>query len=89
MKKGPEISRRSFLKIAGSGTVGLAILPALSSLSVGAAEENITNFHFLAISVAIDGADTHNFLMGGDGKITPGNVVGNGSFQHQLASKIG
>ncbi len=89
MEKGSELNRRGFLKIAGAGSLGLAASPALRGLAVGAAGGSYTNFHFLAISQAIDGADVHNILMGGDGKITPGNVVGNGSFQHQLASAPG
>ncbi len=87
MKKGSELDRRGFLKIAGAGPLSLAASSVLGGLAVGAAARSYTNFHFLAISQAIDDTGgVHNLLMGGHGIITPGNVVGNGSFQHQLAS---
>lgn len=89
MKKGSDMSRRGFLKIAGVGSLGLVALPVLSSLQVSASSVGHTNFHFLALTEAVDGPDVHNILMGGDGKIIPGNVVGNGSFQHQLSSAPG
>jgi hypothetical protein len=86
MKKGSELNRRGFLKIAGAGSLSLAASSVLSGLAAGAAKGSYTNFHFLALSQAVDGEDVHNLLMGGHGIITSGNVVGNGSFQHQLAS---
>ncbi len=51
--------------------------PGLSKAAGG------TNFHFVSLSTAaIIGGVHHTFLMAGDGVITPGNVVGNGTFQH-------
>jgi len=57
--------------------------------SCGAAHRTYINLHFLSITSADDGTDVHNIIMGGHGKIIPGNVVGNGSFQHQLVSAPG
>lgn len=89
MKKTSDVmNRRNFLKLAGAGSLALAGLQALN-LSDASAEGGYTNFHFLALSEAVDGADVHNIIMGGHGKITPGNVVGNGSLSHQLVSAPG
>ena len=84
-----EMNRRSFLKLAGAGSLALAALPVLSQMAAGASEGGYINFHFMSISAATDGADVHNIVMGGHGKITPGNVVGNGSLQHTLVSAPG
>ena len=43
-----------------------------------------TNFHFVSIST--DGASS--IIMAGDGRISPGNVVGNGSFQQQVGGVV-
>lgn len=88
-KNSDEMSRRNFLKIAGTGSLAVAALPTLKLANSSAAGGGYTNFHFLALSEAVDGPDVHNILMGGHGKITPGNVVGNGSIQHQLVSAPG
>jgi hypothetical protein len=87
-KNSDQLSRRNFLKIAGAGSLAAAGLPALSLANVSG-KGVYTNFHFLALSRAFDGLDEHNILMGGHGKITPGNVVGNGSIQHTLVSAPG
>lgn len=87
-KTSSELNRRNFLKIAGAGSLALA-LPALDQLAVDSSAGNYTNFHFLAVNEAIDGDDVHNILVAGHGKITRGNAVGNGSFSHQLVSAPG
>ncbi len=81
-----KVNRRGFLKIFGAGSLGLAASSTLTAVAAGRAGQKYTNFHFLAISQAIDGGDVHNLLMGGHGQVAPGNAVGNGSFQHQLVS---
>ncbi len=80
----PKVNRRKFLKSAGMGSLALALFPTQKSLSAAfQAGRPQTNFHFLALSggTVIDDVH-HTILMGGHGVITPGNVIGNGSFQH-------
>lgn len=89
MKKSiSEMDRRDFLKAAGLGSLGLALMPSVSRVAAGPqGGSRQTNFHFLALSDAmiLDGVH-HRMLMGGTGQITPGNVVGHGKFQHQNAT---
>ncbi len=74
------MKRRDFLRQAGLGTVALAAAPVLGQQLVGAASmTGQINFHFLALST---GGGAHLLLMSGNGVMTPGNVIGHGSFQH-------
>lgn len=86
MRASSEIHRRQFLVAAGMTPLALALMPATAWAGVGAGKPGQVNFHFLAISDAmlIDGVH-HRMLMAGHGGVTPGAVVGNGSFQHQNA----
>lgn len=75
------MQRREFLKKAGVGSVMLASFPAFAELAQAASPQ--TNFHFVAISQASTiGGVAHWIGMSGDGKVTPGSVVGGGTFNH-------
>src|ERR687888_114251 len=88
------MNRRELLKKAGRGTIALASLPTLAQAlasptwaggqqSQRGDPQREVNFHFVANSQAgtIAGV-SHRILMTGDGKVTPSNVVGGGSFNH-------
>lgn len=86
-QRGVGKQRREFLKKAGLGSMALAASGVLSHMQTRSAQAaGQINFHFLALSAAqiVDGVH-HQIIMAGHGGITPGNVVGNGSFQHQDA----
>lgn len=82
------MERRRFLKGAAIGSAALAAMG--KPFSALAREDNQTNFHFLAFSkVASPATPTpsdprHQIAMSGDGKVTPRQVVGDGSFVHYL-----
>lgn len=91
-KASAESTRREFLKKVGLGSMALAALPTAGHMLAQPAEaaRPQINFHFLALSTAgkIDGIQ-HDFIMGGHGHFNSGNVVGNGSFQHQNTAPPG
>ncbi len=82
-----SMDRREFLKAAGMSPLVLALMPGFELVADGAGRPGQVNFHFLAVSDAMVIDDVHHrMLMGGSGRVTPGNVIGNGSFQHQNAT---
>lgn len=78
------MKRRNFLKQAAAGSTGLASLTSVvNSLAAPPSAVGITNFRFMAVSFAATIGDVaHTLLMNGDGKISPSQVVGSGSFLH-------
>jgi hypothetical protein len=77
--------RRELLKRAGVGSIGLASLPFFAKAA--AADDGQPSFHFVSLSKAntVDGV-AHRFFMAGDGRISPGHVVGGGMFFHADAN---
>jgi hypothetical protein len=79
------MNRRKFLRTAALGSAALGALPTLAnSLTTPAwAGHNQTNFDFVSNSFAatIDGV-VNRMLMNGNGKVTPSQVGGGGSFVH-------
>ena len=77
------MNRRELLEKVGLGSLATAsLVEALATpASADDDDEAPVNFHFLAVSQAgtVDGVG-HRLIMGGDGKITQGNVVGDGFF---------
>ncbi len=75
------MNRQQFLKKAGLGSAALAAFPVVADVALAA--DGGTGFHFISLGKASTvGGVFHRLLMGGDGKITPSNVVGNGMFVH-------
>ena len=75
------MDRRELLKIAGLGSVGVVALPFLAENAEAAS--NPTGFHFVSLSQANTVAGiAHRFFMGGDGQISPSQVVAGGMFFH-------
>ncbi len=79
-----KMDRRKFLEKAGLGSIALGSLPVLAGTlarPIWAADQ--TNFRFLSVSQANTiGGVQHRVNINGDGKITSGQVVGGGSFNH-------
>ncbi len=77
------MNRRKFFKKAGLGSIALASLLTLDFTTPASADDNQTNFRFVSVSAAvtIDGV-AHRMIMNGNGKVTPSQVVGGGSFVH-------
>jgi hypothetical protein len=77
-------TRREFLRKAGLGSVALASLPALVNTVVAPAwAADQTNFRFVSVSQANTiGGVQHRVNISGDGEISPGQVIGDGSFNH-------
>jgi hypothetical protein len=75
------MERRDLLKMAGLGSVGVAAIPFLAEAAEAA--DTQSGFHLVSLSKAntVDGI-AHRFFMGGDGHITPTQVVGGGMFLH-------
>ncbi len=77
------MKRREFLKKTGMASAALATLPTLintlSNATPAFADDNQTNFHFVAVSIA---DPTDLVILNGDGKFGPSNVNGGGSFTH-------
>jgi len=75
------MNRGKLLEKVGRGS--LVTVSLVEALATPASADDMTpvNFHFLAVSEAgtVDGVG-HRVTMSGDGKITQGNVVGNGFF---------
>jgi hypothetical protein len=78
------MKRRNFLKKTAVGSASLASLTSVvNSLAAPPSAAGITNFRFMALSFAATiGGVAHTMLMNGDGKISPSQVVGGGSFLH-------
>lgn len=76
------MDRRAFLKTTGVGSIALT-LPMVGPAAPALASPGQTNAHFLALSTAgvVDGVH-HVIAMSGDGFVTPGQAVANGSFVH-------
>ncbi len=78
------MDRRKFLEKAGLGSIALGSIPVLAGTlarPVWAADQ--TNFRFLSVSQAKTiGGVQHRVNISGDGKVTPEEVVGGGSFNH-------
>ena len=76
------MDRRKFLKKAGLGSIAVGSLPVLAgTLARPVWAANQTNFRFLSVSQAeTTGTVQPRVNISGDGKITPGEVVGGGSF---------
>ncbi len=75
------MDRRELLKIAGLGSVGAMALPLMPESAEAAS--NQTGFHFVSLSQANTVAGVaHRFFMGGDGQISPAQVVAGGMFFH-------
>lgn len=78
------MDRREFLKKAGLGSIALGSLPVLAgTLARPVWAANQINFRFLSVSQAntILGVQ-HRVNISGDGKITPAQLAGGGSFNH-------
>jgi len=77
------MNRRKLLEKVGLGSLATASLLEALATPASADDQTPVNFHFLAVSQAgtVDGV-AHRVTMGGDGKITQGNVVGGGFFVH-------
>jgi hypothetical protein len=77
------MNRRKLLANAGLGSLATASLLEALATPASADDKTPVNFHFLAVSEAgtVDGV-AHRVIMGGDGQITQGNVVGDGFFVH-------
>jgi hypothetical protein len=84
-QRGEGMDRRELLKMAGLGSVGVVALPFLAETAE--ATDTQSGFHFVSLSQAntVDGV-AHRFFMGGDGHISPGQVVGGGMFFHADAN---
>ncbi len=78
------IDRREFLRKAGLGSIALASLPTLvNTLGAPAWAADQTNFRFVSVSQASTiGGVQHRVNISGDGEIRPGQVIGDGSFNH-------
>src|SRR2546425_688338 len=74
------MNRRELLKKAGLGLIASASLLTLDFTTPASAHDNQTNFRFMAVSRATTG--TTQIIMNGNGKVTPSQVVGGGSFVH-------
>lgn len=79
------MDRRRFLKHLGLGTLAAGSTPTLVAMftTSGLADDRPTNFHFdcQAKGPTVGGV-VHRVAMGGDGKITDTEVVGDGAFIH-------
>jgi hypothetical protein len=79
------MKRRDFIKRVGIGSVAVAGLPTLVDTLVtpASAAGKVVGFRFVSNSrTATVGGVRHQALLNGDGRITPGQVVGGGSFNH-------
>jgi hypothetical protein len=75
------MNRRQLLEKVGLGSLATASLLEALATPASADDGRPVNFHFQAVSQAGTVAGVgHEVIMGGDGMITQGNVVGNGFF---------
>jgi len=79
-----KVDRRRFLKHAGLGSIAMASIPILGRVVPVFADEgeDQIEFTFAAQSKATVAGVTHQFTMAGDGKFSPSQVEGGGSFNH-------
>jgi hypothetical protein len=88
-KRSSAVDRRSFLKVAGAGTVALASLPTLgSALASTAWAGELLGYHVVAVSARghapQPGMPQHWVIVVGSGDFHGSHVSGGGSFVHFL-----
>lgn len=69
--------KRSYLLL---GSLGMLFVASVASYAGENKRMTPINMHFMAVSEDVPTGDI--VIMGGDGHLTPGNIVANGSFQH-------